>query len=84
MTISKCRWVIGLLFAERVAYVTKIENDPKKCFYWDSEDEPLYFESKRTADDYAYGMLLNGYPAAVMEVPEAIIIKNTKKIKEGA
>lgn len=36
------------------------------------------FESKRTADDYAFGMLLNGYPAVVMEVPKAIIINNTK------
>lgn len=40
--------------------------------------EPLYFESKRTVDDYAFGMLLNGYPAVVMEVPKAIIINNTK------
>ena len=41
------RWVIGLLFAEGIAYV--------------------------------FGMLLNGYPAVVMEVPKAIIINNTKK-----
>ena len=40
--------------------------------------EPLYFESKRTVDDYAFGMFLNGYPAVVMEVPKAIIINNTK------
>ena len=56
-----CRWAIGLLFAEGIAYVTKIENYPKKCFYWESGKEPLYFESKRTADDYAFGMLLNGW-----------------------
>lgn len=29
-----CRWVIGLLFAEGIAYVTKIENYPEKCFVW--------------------------------------------------
>jgi len=77
-----CRWIIGLLFAEGIAYVTKIENYPEKCFYWDSEDEPLYFESKRTADDYAFGMLLNGYPVVVMEIPKAIIINNIKKIRK--
>ena len=71
-----CRWAIGLLFAEGIAYVTKIENYPEKCFYPESGKEPLYFESKRTADYYAFGMLLNGYPAAVMEVPKAIIIHN--------
>lgn len=77
-----CRWVIGLLFAEGVAYVTSIENYPEKCFYWESGKEPLYFESKRSADDYAFGMLLNGYPAVVMEVPKAIIINNTKKSRK--
>lgn len=60
-----CRWAIGLLFAEGIAYVTRIENYPEKCFYWESGKEPLYFESKRTVDDYAFGMLLNGYPAVV-------------------
>lgn len=74
-----CRWAIGLLFLEGIAYVTKIENYPEKCFYWKSGKEPLYFESKRTADDYALGMLLNGYPAVVMEVPKAIIINKIKK-----
>ncbi len=64
---------------EEYAYVTRIENYPEKCFYWESGKEPLYFESKRSADDYAFGMLLNGYPAVVMEVPKAIIINNTKK-----
>ena len=77
-----CRWAIGLLFAEGIAYVTRIENYPEKCFYWESGKEPLYFESKRTADDYAFGMLLNGYPAVVMEVPKAIIINNTKKSRK--
>ena len=75
-------WAIGPLFAEGIAYVTKIENYPEKCFYWESGKGPLYFESKRSADDYAFGMLLNGYPAVVMEVPKAIIINNTK-IKES-
>ena len=74
-----CRWAIGLLFAEGIAYVTKIENYPEKCFYPESGKEPLYFESKGTADDYAFGILLNGYPAVVMEAPRAIIINSTKK-----
>ncbi len=77
-----CRWVIGLLFAEGIAYVTKIENYPEKCSYWDSEDEPLYFESKRTADDLAFGMLLNGYPVVVMEVPKAVIINKIKRSRK--
>ncbi len=78
----ECRWAIGLLFPKGISYVTKIENYPDKSFYWDSEDEPLYFESKRTADDYAFGMLLNGYPVVVMEVPKAVIINNIKKLRK--
>lgn len=77
-----CRWVIGLLFAEGTAYVTRIKNDPEKCFYWETGKEPFCFESKRTADDYAFGMLLNGYPAVVMEVPKAVIINNIKKSRK--
>ena len=30
-------------------------------------------------DDYAFGMLVNGYPAVVMEVPKAIIIKKQQQ-----
>ena len=29
-----CRWVIGLFFAEGIAYDTKIENYLEECFYW--------------------------------------------------
>ena len=43
---------------------------------------PLYFENKSEADDYAFGMLLNGYPAVVMEVPKALSIKNGSSKKE--
>lgn len=74
-----CRWAIGLLFPEGISYVTKIENYPDKSFYWDSEEEPLFFESKEVADDYAFGMLLNGYPVVVMEVPKAVTINHTRK-----
>lgn len=35
----------------------------------------------KTEDDYAFGMLLNGYPAVVMEVPKAIIIKTAAKMR---
>lgn len=78
-----CRWVIGLFFAEGIAYVNKIENYLEKCFYWEAGREPLYFENKKSVDDYAFGMLLNGYPAVVMEVPKAIIIKNSSKNEES-
>lgn len=74
-----CHWVIGLLFPEGTVYVTKIENYPAKCFYWEPGKAPFCFGSKRSADDYAFGMLLNGYPAVVMEVPKAVIIKNDSK-----
>lgn len=70
----ECHWIIGLLFPEGTAYVTKIENYPEKCFYWESGKAPLCFGSKESADDYAFGMLLNGYPAVVMEIPKAIMI----------
>ncbi len=36
----------------------------------------------KTGDDYAFGMLLNGYPAVVMEVPKAVIINNVKKTRK--
>lgn len=55
-----------------------LENNLIDCF---SNIEP-YFESKRSADDYAFGMLLNGYPAAVMEAPKAVIINNIKKARK--
>ncbi len=64
-----CRWAIGLLFAEGIAYVTKIENYPKKCFYWESGKELLYFESKRAADDYAFGM---EYVTDVIPTPDFV------------
>lgn len=37
-----CRWAIGLLFAEGIAYVTKIENYPEKCFYPESGNPKGY------------------------------------------
>lgn len=78
----ECRWAVAILFTEGIAYVTRVENYPDKCFYWEYGKEPLYFESKGSADDYAFGMLLNGYPAVVMEVPKAVIIKNSSR-EEG-
>lgn len=53
-----CRQVIGLLFPEGMAYVTKVENYPDKYFYWESEKEPLCFQSKESADDATLGMVL--------------------------
>ncbi len=79
----ECRWVIGLLFPEGISYVTKIEKYPKKYFYWEAGEEPLYFGNKKIVDDYAFGMLCNGYPAVVMEIPKAIIIKNDGKKEKG-
>ena len=70
-----CRWAIGLLFPDGLKFVTKADNR-SKYFYWESGKEPLFFESKRTADDYALGMALNGYPAVVMEIPASFNIKN--------
>jgi len=54
-----CRWAIGLLFPDGLMFVTRVDHHPK-YFYWDSGKEPLFFESKRTADDYAFGMAVNG------------------------
>ena len=39
-------------------------------------------ETIRTADDFAFGMLLNGCPAVVMEVPKAVKINHIKKSRE--
>ena len=77
-----CRWAIGLLFPEDLKFVTNADNRTK-YFYWESGKEPLFFESKRTADDYALGMALNGYPAVVMEIPASFNIKN-KEVEESA
>ncbi len=57
-----CRWAIGLLFSEGLLFVTEADGE-SKYFYWEYGKEPLYFENKRTADDYAFGMAVNGYPA---------------------
>ena len=73
-----CRWAIGLLFLDGMMFVTRADHHPK-YFYWEHGKEPLFFESKRTADDYAFGMAVNGYPAVVMEIPASFNIKN----KEG-
>ncbi len=70
-----CRWAIGLLFTDGLMFVTKVDHHPK-YFYWESGKEPLYFASKRTVDDYAFGMAANGYPAVVMEIPVSFNIKN--------
>ncbi len=70
-----CRWAIGLLFPDGLMFVTKADHHPK-YFYWESGKEPLYFESKRTANDYAFGMAVNGYPAVVMEIPVSFNIRN--------
>jgi len=77
-----CRWAIGLLFPDGLMFVTRADNQ-SKYFYWESGKEPLYFESKRTADDYAFGMAVNGYPSVVMEIPASFNIKN-KEGDEGA
>ncbi len=69
-----CRWVIGLLFAEGLMFVTKADNH-SKYFYWESGKEPLYFESKRTADYYAFGLGLNGYPDVFLVNPARLNIK---------
>lgn len=70
-----CYWAIGLLFPDGLKFVTQADNR-SKYFYWESGKEPLFFESKRTADDYAFGMAVNGYPAVVMEIPASFNVKN--------
>ena len=70
-----CRWVIGLLFPDGIKFVTQADNH-SKYFYWESWKEPMFFESKRTADDYAFSMAVNGYPAVVMEIPTSFNVKN--------
>ncbi len=74
-----CRWAIGLLFNEGLQFVTKIENYPKKIFDWEAGKEPLYFGSKEVVDDYAFGMLMNLYPAVVMEIPNGYELRNPEK-----
>ena len=70
-----CRWAIGLLFPDGLKFVTQADSH-SKYFYWESGKEPLFFESKHTADDYAFGMAVNGYPAVVMEIPASFNVKN--------
>jgi len=70
-----CRWTIGLLFPDGLMFVTKMDNR-SKYFYWESGKQPLSFKSKHTADDYAFGMAVNGYPAVVMEIPTSFNVKN--------
>lgn len=73
-----CRWAIALLFNEGIRYVTKLDN-ASKTFYYENGTEAMFFNSKQNADDLILGMLVNGYPAVVMEVADGLILKNPEK-----
>ncbi len=77
----KCRWVIGILFNDGIRFVTRLDN-PNKNFYYETDKEPMYFDSKEYVDDIAFGMQMNMYPAVVMEIPDGYEIKNPKKEEE--
>ena len=71
-----CRWVIGVIMQDNeIRFVTEISYSPKEA-KWEEGKSPMFFESKSCADDIAFGLLVNGYVAIVMELPEVVTIKN--------
>lgn len=71
-----CHWVIGVMMQDNeVRFVTEVSYSPKEA-KWEAGKSPMFFESKSCADDIAFGLLVNGYVAIVMELPEAVTIRN--------
>lgn len=74
-----CYYAVGILCGNNeMKFITSLDNN-KKISYWEENLSPMLFDSKQFADDIAYGLLLNGYPVMVIEMPECLEgVKNTK------
>ena len=71
-----CHWVIGVIKKDNeVRFVTELSYSPKQAKLEEGKS-PMFFESKSCADDIAFGLLVNGYIAIVMELPEVVTIRN--------
>lgn len=64
----KYKYYIGIIREDNsIKYVTKIDRDTK-CAFW-TDGEPAMVFTKTTADDYAFGLTVNGFCAAVIKLP---------------
>lgn len=64
----KYKYYIGILGEDNtVQFVTSIDRDTK-CAYWTKGEKAMTF-TKTTADDYAFGLIVNGYCASVIKLP---------------
>ena len=71
-----CYWCVGVLRGRNeIKFVTKVEYKPKNA-HWADGEKPMYFDSKTEADEIAYGLCLNGYPAMVVEFPDFFEVEN--------
>lgn len=70
-----CVYFIGLLYDNNeVRFVTDV-NYLNKSARWEKGKEPKSF-CKVDADDIVFGLLMNFYPAFVVEMPSFLSIKN--------
>jgi hypothetical protein len=58
----------------RIKYVTKI-NRENKCAFW-ADGEPAMTFTKTIAEDYVYGLVVNGFNAVVIKAPSFIELCN--------
>lgn len=66
----KYKYHIGIIMNDdhnHIKYVTSI-NRENKCAYW-KDGEPAMAFTKTTAEDYVYGLVVNGFNAVVIKVP---------------
>ena len=64
----KYKYYIGIIGEDNhISYVTKIDRETK-CAFWTDGERAMTF-TKTTADDYAFGLIANGFCAAVIKLP---------------
>lgn len=64
----------------KIKYVTKIDKQ-NKCAHWTAGEPAMKF-SKTVADDYVYGLVVNGFMAMTVKVPEFYCLQNGEDIND--
>lgn len=72
----KYTYYIGLIETNtnRIKYVTSVDNKTR-CASWDA-GQPAQKFTKAAAEGIAFGLVCNGYPAAVLKVPACFELNN--------
>lgn len=67
---TKMKYAIGIMWkANEIIWVTDISWSPK-IFKWEKEKKPYLFENKNMANDTAFAMVVNGFNAFVVTIPD--------------